>query len=243
MINLQGLKIYLFYGAKGSGKSLTQAWLANVLFRQYKSIEKRYPNLPTRKLFSNQKYSKEIEEEYLGKKLEYWENPRQLFTLKNCDIAWDEIGKDLPAGSWADTPKELRQVFSHLRKRGNRIFANTQVYKDIDIAFRRQVDFAFLVKKAFGNRDISATLPAPKFIWGLISISEFNSRELEEAVDDHSEKLKKYRFPKKFLWINKELVGFYDTTSEIPPYQPNILTHKELRCKVCNKITVLHGKM
>ena len=222
-----GLKIYLYYGPKGSGKSLFQIYIATQLFKEYYKIEKKYPQLPKRKYYSSQKFSKELEDKELGNHLEYWSNPRQLYHLRNCDIGWDEIGKDLPAGSWADTPKDLKQVFSHLRKRGNRIFANTQIYDDIDISFRRQIDKAYQVTKLFGSGDISASLPAPRFIWGLIKIAEFDPLDMESLNP-------KFRFSisafPEFIWLTKKLVSMYDTTMELPPYLPDKLDHRELHC-------------
>jgi len=238
--NKSGLKIYLFYGKKGSGKSLYQCYVATQLFKQYYKTEKKYPFLPKRKYYSSQKFSKQIEEKELGKHLQYWSNPRELYQLRDCDIGWDEIGKDLPAGSWEGTPKELKQVFSHLRKRGNRIFANTQIYEDIDISFRRQIDSAYKISKIFGSKDISASLPAPRWIWGLIKVSEFDPLELEHVRDE------KFRFSvsafPEFIWLTRKLVTMYDTTMEIPAYMPDKLEHRELDCTDpnCDHVRVVH---
>jgi hypothetical protein len=243
----QGLKIYLFYGKKGSGKSLYQAYLVLKLIKSYYKVEKKFPKLSHRKLYINQPLSKEFEKKELYDKktnptghLIYWTNPEQLYNVRDADILWDEIGKDLPAGAWTDTPKDLKQVFSHLRKRGNRIFANTQVYEDIDISFRRQIDAAWRIKKMFGNRDISASLPPPKRIWGVVKLRPFNPEVLEVLRDEVKRtELEDTGFP-KFIFIRNKLVNLYDTTAELPPYQPNKLKEIILTCREGDKCSTPH---
>lgn len=241
------LGIYLFYGKKGSGKSIFQSSLAYKLVNEYYSVEKKYPSLPHRTFWSNQKFCGEFEKKELANKhLKYWSNPKQLYSIKNSDISWDEIGKDLPAGSWGDTPKELKQVFSHLRKRGNRLFANTQVYEDIDISFRRQIDRAYQLNKMFGSRDISATLPPVKFVYGLIIKREFNPMQLEFQRDDEKREEINPRFFGSFLFIRKKWIDLYDTQAEIPAYHPDSLMGYEMRCiggknhEPCGKVHVVH---
>jgi len=247
------LAIYLIYGKKGSGKSLCQAREALKLFKQYKKAEKRYPELPKRIYYSNMKMSEEIEKQEYGKHLYYWNNAEQL---KNCprtdcwkgnephpvhdtDIGHDEIGKDLPAGKYAETPAWFKQMFSHLRKRGNRYLANTQVYEDIDIAFRRQIDYAFKIEKIMGSGDLTATEPAPYFIWGIITIREFDPVLLEWERDPDKREIKGKGLP-DFLFIQKKFVEAYNTADEIPPYKPNTLEHMEYWCE--NPNCPIHGK-
>ena len=167
--DFRGLKSYLFFGNKGQGKSLLMSYIVQGLFNEYYYIERKYPSLPKRRLAINMNLSQSVDDRELGNHLVYWSNPRELVDLRDTDIIWDEIGKDLPAVDWKETPKDIKQVFSHLRKRGNRLFANTQVYNDIDIAFRRQIDRTFKLSKVVGSPDISATMPPVDSVWGLLS--------------------------------------------------------------------------
>jgi len=86
----RGLYIYLLYGKKGQGKSATQSYIAQKLIKSYYKTEKKYPHLPIRKYYSSSKFSKEFEDKELGKHLEYWSNPEELYFLRNVDIGWDE---------------------------------------------------------------------------------------------------------------------------------------------------------
>lgn len=248
------LAIYLDYGRKGSGKSLTQARTALHLFKDYRKIEKRWRNLPKRILFTNVKLSAEIEQKEYGTHLFYWDNFRQLrwcprvdcwrgkenHPIHDADIQHDEIGKDFPAGCWATTPKWVKQIFSHLRKRGNRYFANTQVYEDIDIAFRRQIDFACKIVKVFGSGDITATKPPIRFVYGLILKTEFDPELLEWERDPEKRKIKSRPGLPEAIWIKKKWINAFDTTKEIPPYQPDTLEHFELWCEKPD--CPVHGK-
>jgi hypothetical protein len=240
------LGIYLFYGKKGSGKSLFQARLAFNLINEYYKIEKKYPSLPHRKFYSNQKFSSSFEKKELAKHIIYWTNPKELYDIRNADISWDEIGKDLPAGSWADTPKDLKQVFSHLRKRGNRLFANTQVFEDIDISFRRQIDKAYQLNKVFGSRDISATLPPVKHVYGLIIKREFDPQHLEYERDETKREEINPGFFGSFMFIKRKWVDLYDTQSELPAYHADSLWGYEMKCiggrnhEPCGKVHVAH---
>jgi len=230
-----GLQIYLFWGRKGQGKSYVQYRLFETLTKEYYKTEKKYPELPHRKYYSSQKFSEEVEKRELGKHLAYWRHPEELYSIRNADIGWDEIGKDIPAGSWTDTPKELKQVFSHLRKRGNRLFANTQVFEDIDIAFRRQIDHAYLIEKTWGSRDISITLPPIRRIYGIVRKTEFDPQHLEfERNPEYREELKPSFFQilhfSNYMFIKRKWIDLYDTKMELPAYRARGLKEWILEC-------------
>jgi len=276
----QKLAVYLSWGAKGNGKSLSAARDALVCFDEYARTEKRYPTLPVRAIFSNQKLSPELEAKEIPKKhLYYWSNAKQLrwcpryevdkecfrkcddkkcpefgkhqihykHAVHDMDIFHDEVGKDLPAGSWADTPKWFKQIFSHLRKRGNRYNANTQVFEDIDISFRRQIDFAYQLHKSFGSGDITATRPPPRFVWGLIQKREFDPQLVEWERDPTKREQKRensgWKMP-TLIWISKKLVNAYDTKDELPPYKADEMEHVNIWCEDdhCEKHGRLAGK-
>lgn len=229
--------IHFTYGRPGEGKSLDTAKTSLELLEEYKKIEKKYPKLPKRKLWTNMRLSKELEKEYLNKKLFYWENPKQLYNVKDVDIIWDEIARHLPSDKWGDTPDELRTLFAQHRKRGIRIFANTQDFKAVDINFRRMIGKAYKLKKIIGSRDISATLPPVKYIWGIILKRQFEPEELEEKELEKAKTI--YALP-EIIFIRKKYIKAYDTTQEIPRYQTDELDHIEKKCKKCGKTHITH---
>jgi hypothetical protein len=243
--------VYLTEGKPGAGKSLDQARTALRILNGYFYIEKKYPKLPRRQFWSNQKFAPRIEAK-AGERIQYWNDVQQLkvcrrvacwrgsedHPLHDVDVGWDEVGKDLPSDSWLTTPKWLRQFFSHHRKRGVRIFANTQDYKAVDINVRRMVKNAYRVKKVWGSRDISVTLPPVRIIWGVIKKTYFDPDEIEYEIDPR--KRISLVWP-SFFWIGRKLVETYDTSQELPPYKSHLLSHEESLCEKCGKVSVLHA--
>jgi len=64
-ISNRQLKATLFWGKKGSGKSYVQGVLLSELFKEYYKTEEKYPYLPHRVLYSNQKFSDQIRKKIL----------------------------------------------------------------------------------------------------------------------------------------------------------------------------------
>lgn len=235
----QDLKVYFYWGSKGSGKSLVNAVIARELFESYLRQEKKYPSLPKRRYYSKTTLSKEVEDKELNNHLFYWRKPYELYDVRNADISWDEIQNDLPTGGWKDTHPKTKAIFSHLRKRGNRLFANAQIYEDVDISFRRQIDYAFHVKKYFGSQDISASLPPPKRLWGLVGVREYDPKELETEKKERQPKPARWA---KLLLIRKKHLRLYDTTMEVAPFQADTLEHREYVCVKCRDDGLPHYK-
>lgn len=116
----------IIFAPPGNGKSLEQARLSYRLIKEYYHIEKKYPNLPPRFLYTNQLLASHIEFRFpkLGRKdphiferaysegkLRYWEHPEQLrycpvkdcwkdkgtHPLHDCDLFCDEGATLFPA--------------------------------------------------------------------------------------------------------------------------------------------------
>lgn len=174
--------------------------------------------------------------------LDYWDNVDQLHYcprmycwkgskphhIHNTDIGWDEIGNDIPPDNWKNNPDWLRQIFSHARKRQNRIFANAQRYEMVDIHFRRQVDVAYVVNKLIGTRDINASRPDPKWVFVLQIVREFDPEQIE--VEGDPRHLDTSWFFKGLYWYSKKDTDIFDTTFELPPYQVTKMKEVVLQC-------------
>lgn len=250
---MRNIGIYLTYARPGQGKSSDTARTIASLFREYARTEKKYPHLPRRELWCNLKLSEAIERRQLKRDpstgeivnpdghLCYWDNPKQLRDLKDCDIVIDEVANYFPADGWANLPRWLRKTFAQHRHRGLRMFANTQDYMAVDINFRRMVTTAYNVKKLVSSRDISATQPPPSFIFAIVAKRRFDPAQIEqEGVN--SGKLQDLSFIPSFFLITRTLVEMYDTRQDIPEYMPDTLEHEEKYCyhEGCNKVHVTH---
>lgn len=257
-----GAYITFVVGPKGSGKSMYEATNALRLIKEYYKIEKKYPQLRKRIYFSKQKFSDAVERKELwnykdpttsiptktSQHLYYWNSAEELqfcprsrcwkskvlHHLHDADVGWDEIGNDLQPDNWKNNPTWLRQIFSHARKRGNRIFANAQRYEMVDIHFRRQVDRALVLRKLFGTRDIDATRPAPKNVFVVQLIHEFDPEQIENEEDPRN--LVEMGFPTPRFYTNKD-VAIFDTQYELPPYTVTKMREVIMECIEGDKCT------
>jgi hypothetical protein len=173
----------LIFAKPGNCKSLEQARLSEKLLKEYRKTEKKYPELPHRVLFTNQRLCQELEDKELFDleknpqgHLRYWENPKDFrycprvdcwlksgkHKLHDCDIMIDEGGTLFPADKFADTPMWLRKMWAQHRHNGIRIVMLTQSFKNIDINCRRMLWKAYYMQKRIGSRDITPTLPPLK---------------------------------------------------------------------------------
>lgn len=161
-----------------------------------------------------------------GQFYHFWDDPRELIKLRHCDIIIDEIGSLFPCDDWKNTPKAVRKVFTHFRKRGIEIFGFTQDYGMVDINYRRVVNVAYQSFKFLGSPDISATLPEVKHPWGLVFLYKLDIESLHRDADIVPiEKFPKIRF------IRKKYTNMYDTTEEINVLSDNKLRHTVKFCE------------
>jgi len=199
-------------GLESAGKSLKLAMVAvEVAYRnaRWKKISGK-----VRPIYSNMRFADNFYQHVtveLGIPIFYWVNLDDLIKVDNADIFIDEIGAIFPNDGWKDTPLESRRFFAQHRKRGIEIYANTQDFAMIDINARRMMSHVYHATKIFGSRDISATKPPPKFVFGLIAVTEIENFRTALTA---SERKFIAGFP-NFFWLDRDLVDIYDTTEDI----------------------------
>lgn len=241
--------IFFTVGRKGSGKSLYESRRALEILNGYYKTERRYPDLKKRIYFSKQKFAERIEkvelvsEENPNGHLYYWHSaydllrcPRlncwkgeKVHPLHNADVFWDEIADDIPREKWSELPEDIKQIFSHARKRGVRIFANTQKYEMVAIDFRRQCDEAVWLVKVMGSRDIDVSLPDPKRVWVLQIASHFDPLDMENENDPRNLSELRIGWP-KLHWYTRKDVSIFDTQWEVPPTVYNLYREMYPKC-------------
>lgn len=222
----------LTIGKPGQGKSLDNADTLLWLLWRNKRIEKKYGM--RRLVLINFHVSDKILSKYKDF-IRYWNDPMQLVKMRDCDIVWDEISVALPSDKWKDTPPAVRHMLAQHRKRGIEIHANTQDFRMLDINARRMIHRVFLVKKVLGSRDISATKPKLRYIWGLILKFELDPMSLEDGA---VRKIISW-FPSIIL-ISRSLVSVYDTTEDIKPPPEAALVHFTRKCYTCGYVKEGH---
>jgi len=215
--------IVIFTGLPGSGKSLKLAdTLIGVLYRNRKIYEKTGVN---RMLHTNLKLSQEVEDYFHGF-FEYWTDLRQLTVLRDVDVAIDEVATYFDARLWETLSLEMRRWLAQHRKFGVEIYGTSQDFAQVDKAFRRLTDTLFYLRKLFGSRDISATKPNPKHIWGLSLVKELDPTK----YDEEKSKFATSGIP-RLMTITREKTQVFDTRAEVKLSNALPLKHINRECE------------
>lgn len=225
--------IGIYQGLPGSGKSMLMArTLIEVLYRNRKWKKKTGIE---RYVYHNLMLSEEVKKEF-SDLLRAWDSPDQLPMLRNVDVFWDEVATHLDATQWANMSLELKRWLQQHRKFGLEIYGTCQDFAQIDISFRRLTSDLLHLTKIFGSRDISATSPPPKFIYGLIV-----GRVLDPT--NYNEKKSKFESEEwlpKFFWLTQTDIKIYDTQAEVAVGKHPTLRHIERKCDCCGHLKITH---
>jgi len=239
--------IVIFSGLPGAGKSFklartaTEVLYRNLFFyrKQLKAFEKGKLEAPPekRKLWSNLRFSEEVEEEFPGF-IEYWSDPYQLTPLRDVDVCWDEIATHLDATQWQNMSLELKRWLQQHRKFGIEVYGTTQDFAQIDKSMRRLTSDLLYLSKLFGSRDKSATLPEVKKVWGLCAVRTLDPT----AYDEETSKFAGEGFP-AFMWLDKKGTEIFDTRQEIKQGEYPPMRHIARSCERhdCQVTKIIHA--
>jgi len=229
--------IAIFTGLPGSGKSYKMAHtLIEILYRNAKAYakavdrwqkdgEKTAPPQP-RIVYTNLKLKPDVEAEF-PEFFRYWTELRELTPLRDADVFIDEVATYFDARLWETLSLEMRRWLAQHRKFGVEIYGTSQDFAQVDKAFRRLTSNLLYLTKLMGSRDISATKPPPRFIWGLSLV-----RELDPTVyDEQKSKFAASGFP-KFMMITRRGTEIFDTRAEVKMSSALPLRHLERVCEL-----------
>lgn len=240
--------IVVFTGLPGSGKSLKLArTLIEVLYRNkffYQKQVKRYAKengldpktfidteglIPKRVLYTNLKFSKEVEDEFPGF-IKYWTDLRELTSLRDVDVAIDEIATYFDARLWETLSLEMRRWLAQHRKFGIEIYGTSQDFAQCDKAFRRLTSGLLYLRKWIGSADISPTRPNPKYIWGLVMVTELDPT----TYDEQKSKFKTDSIIPTFMFITRKHTAIFDTRAEVKLSKALPMKHIDRVCELPN---------
>jgi hypothetical protein len=207
----------IYFGARGSGKTLHQSKETYNILRYLKKLYEFYPDLHKAIVFTNSKLSEKLEKEF-SEYIYYWDScddfrycPREncwrgkkKHRLHGAYLIFDDLANILPAGNWQHTPMWLRKIFLQGRHFGIRCLANCQDPFSVDINFKRCVDMAYKFAKLWGNPDPDETKPKIKRVFGIYrrrkidaemlyrygDLPEATIRMLINARDEQNEQLR-----------------------------------------------------
>jgi len=185
--------------------------------------------LPLRRvLWTNLQFKPKVEKEFpVGVWVKYWTDLRQLTPLRDVDIAIDEIATYFDARLWETLSLEMRRWLAQHRKFGIEIYGTAQDFAQTDKAFRRLTSHLFLLRKFIGSGDISPTRPAPKHIWGWVTISELDPT----TYDEQKSKFSTQGLIPSFMMITREATEVFDTRAEVRMSSALPLKHIEKECE------------
>lgn len=240
--------IVIFTGLPGSGKSykLGQT-VCDVLWRNRKAFQREEKRLcqefdcdpdpfavhrhaapPRRMLYTNLKLSEMVEKEYEGF-ITYWTDLRTLTPLRDVDVVIDEVGTYFDARLWETLSLEMRRWLNQHRKFGIEIYGTAQDFAQVDKAFRRLTSDLLYLYKLAGSRDISATKPPPRWIWGFCIV-----RSLDPTVyDEMKSKFQRDGIP-RFMWISRQGTEIFNTRAEVKLSDALPLKHMQRVCELPN---------
>jgi len=208
-------------GLPGASKTTSLARAAiSVLYRN-KKYAKRTGKV--RELWSNITFAPDVESEFTGQ-IKYWNDLEQLTPLRDVDVLIDEAMVYFDARSWEHLSLDVRRWLAQHRKFGIEIYFSAQEFSQVDIAFRRLVSNLFYLTKLIGSRDISATLPPVRFIWGII---------VSQTIDPiaYEEDNKSVIGMPSFRWLSRGDTLVFDTREEVKGSKYPPLKHIERQCQ------------
>jgi len=236
--------IVIFTGLPGSGKSYKLGrTVVDILYRNQKYYRKQlaaYEKDPSRfvppgqllsvepkprLLWTNLQLSPQVEAEFPGL-IKYWTELKALPPLRDCDVVIDEVSVYFDARLWETLSLEMRRWLAQHRKFGIEIYGTSQDFAQVDKAFRRLTSNLLYLSKIIGSRDISATRPDPRWVWGLVLV-----RELDPTVyDEQKSKFATAGLP-NFMFISRAGTQIFDTRAEVKLSNALPLKHIEKECE------------
>jgi len=234
------MPFHVFTGRAGAGKSLSMAeQLLVILNRNYKYFKR---SKQIRPVYSNLRINPDIIDHYKNlydtpdqkEFLNYFIDSDELLEIKNADVFIDEIGTYFDAQEYKNMSPQLKRWIQQHRKRGVEIWATAQDFAQLDKSFRRLTDTVKYNTKLIGSRDVSATKPPPKWIWGLIIQRTINPTDYEE--DNKSSQAKGFM---PFL-ITRKKTEVFDTTQDISPTYKSLFKHMDRNCPDCGFKKAVH---
>jgi len=217
--------IVIFTGLPGSGKSYKLGRLVvEILYRNKKAFEKN-PEKGRRMLHTNLQLSGSVFEEF-SEFITTWTDLRQLTPLRDCDVVIDEVATYFDARLWETLSLEMRRWLAQHRKFGIEIYGTSQDFAQVDKAFRRLTSDLLYLTKLVGSRDISATKPPPRWIWGVVLV-----RTLDPTIyDEQKSKFTANGIP-RFMWISRKGTEMFDTRAEVRLSSALPMKHIQKECE------------
>lgn len=223
----------VYVGQEGSGKTLLLGRETERLI--YRNVRLAKQTGTMRPIVSNIAYSSRLIQlgKTLGVPIREWRDVAELETFEECDLFIDEIGTYFDSRTFSDLPLSTRLWLAQGQKRGVHIYGGTQDWGQVDISFRRLVSSLYEVKRLFGTRRPSKSIPGSRYPFALALKWKIN------PVSD-IEKLKTIGLFPSLIMMTKVDTERFDTNARVPMSKAPPLVHIERFCQVCEKNHISH---
>jgi hypothetical protein len=228
------MPIEVITGRAGAGKT---AMLADKILEILERNKKYYEKTKIlRFVYINFPLNDFLEEKYKFF-LRHWETVTELINLEDCDIFIDELLYYFDATQWKETTLQVKRFIAIHRHLGVEIYATSQDFAQVDIAFRRLTDKLFYLVKLASSREPSATKPPVKRIWGISVVYTISPVDYKE---DQKENKTSFHW---LFFVTRKKCEVYNTRQKYKPGEFPDLQHYERYCAnrpVCTFHRTLH---
>lgn len=223
----------VYVGQEGSGKTLLLGRETERLILRNSKLAKQTGQV--RPIISNISYSPGLIKFAASKgvPIREWRDIAELETFEECDLFIDEIGTYFDSRTFSDLPLSTRLWLAQGQKRGVHIYGGCQDWGQVDVSFRRLVSSLFEVKRLFGSRRPSRTIPGSKYPFAFALKWKVN------PVAD-VENLKTIGILPTLIFMTKWDTDRFDTNARVPLSKHPPLVHIERLCLTCGKEHVTH---
>lgn len=209
--------ISMYTGLPGSGKTTQLACIALEKLHGFKKLKK--VGIKPR-LFSNIKFSPEIEKEFgvvggvEGKGgceyINYFSDIYEMPTWTDSEIFIDESAVYFDSRLWDTLPREIRRfLFTH-RHLGTNLHMIAQDFSTIDNSFRRLTAKLFMVRKILSSREPSPLKKPLRFPYNFCTINSVKKEHWQLEKEHYS-----YDHTALRLFTRKHF-AIFDTRQSLP---------------------------
>lgn len=197
-----------FTGKKGNGKSYL---LAKEIVKTLLSNQKYHvkDELPIRKVMIMKTLGlRDAFYEEWQEYIEYFDNVEDVPNFRDCDVFCDDITLSLSARNWENLPLQVQDWLTGSERFGCHFFFTAVRFRRVVIDFRENTDVLYVVNKNIGSRRPTPTIPAPKYLWGIISKREVPDFEFTKDFFNEAEWT-----GGRISFLRKKFIDVYDHTN------------------------------
>lgn len=201
----------VYYGERGSGKTLHQADQIIQIVKYWTWLWKKYPSTKHGIIITNQVLSAEALKE-IGEythervyfhfdegdemrfcpRLKCWRGEKKHM-LHGAVVVLDDIATYLPADGWQTTPYWMRKQWTQAQHLGLHFLFNCQDPFAYDINARRATQIAYRFEKTIGSLRPDETAKAVKKIWGIYLRRKIKAKWLWQWGDMEPEQIEMFK--------------------------------------------------